>query len=154
MRLLARREYSERELRQRLRSKPRSRRNSGRSDAASCDALDTGSVDTIVDDVVKTLRDQGALSNTRFIDALVRRRMDKGYGPMRIRMELQQHGIDDVLIDEALSQTSEYWLAKMHALCDRKFPEAVADRTDWNRRARFFASRGFPADLIYRVLAP
>ena len=28
----------------------------------------------------------------------------------------------------------------------------AADRSEWNRQARFLAGRAYPSDLIYRVL--
>ena len=56
-------------------------------------------------------------------------------------------------MDAYLTHDAEHWLSLAeHALAKRfKVPEVV-DHQDWNRRARFLAGRGFPADLIYRTL--
>ena len=66
------------------------------------------------------------------------------------------HGFHDLTLhhkDEVLTQSTDYWLGLAERARRKKFGgPAPASRDDWNRQARFLAQRGFPADLIYRVL--
>jgi regulatory protein len=133
VRLLARREHSTDELRRKLK-----RRGYGPA---------------TIDAVVTTLRRTESVSDARFAESFVRVRSERGQGPLRIRAELRERGVTDVLVDEVLTTTSEFWLERAHRARVKRFgEEAPATRDDWNRQARFLSQRGFPADLIYRAL--
>ena len=83
----------------------------------------------------------------------MRSRIGRGYGPIRIRQDLYQRGIDDDLIDSELTCSTERWLELAQTVREKRFsPTEPGDRNVWNAQARFLARRGFPADLIYRVL--
>ncbi len=99
--------------------------------------------------VVAKLQSDGLQSEQRFAAAMVRRRVERGYGPIYIRQELRQRRVDDDVTEAELTQTGEYWLGQAHLALQKKF----ANRgEEWDARARFLARRGFPADLIYRAL--
>jgi regulatory protein len=133
LRLLGQREHSLRELKDKLARK----------------GVDRDLAALVADD----LRGRGLQSDARFAEALVHSRVNRGHGPVRIRQELAQRGIDDTVADEVLTNTAAHWLTLAVEVRDRKFGSAPpADRDDWNRQARFLAQRGFPSDLIYRVL--
>jgi regulatory protein len=133
VRYLAAREHSRRELEQKL-----ARRGH-----------DAGLVGEVLDE----LRRDGLQSDERFLESYLRSRVARGYGPMAIRAELRSRGIGDDALDDAITRSDEYWLAVAEQARAKRFGEAdPADRADWNRQARFLSRRGFPADLIYRVL--
>jgi regulatory protein len=133
LRLLGQREHSVRELTAKLTGK----------------GIDAATARLVVDD----LRGRGLQSDARFAEAFVHSRVGRGHGPIRIRQELGQRGIGDDLADELLTRTGGYWLELAQHTRSRKFGDAApADRDAWNRQARFLARRGFPSDLIYRVL--
>lgn len=133
LRLLGQREHSQRELKDKLERK----------------GIDRALAELVVDD----LRGRGLQSDARYAEALVRSRVERGHGPVRIRQELRQRGIDEAVADDVLTTTDAHWLTQAVAVRARKFgDDAPADRDDWNRQARFLAQRGYPADLIYRVL--
>lgn len=136
VRLLASREHSVREL-------------TGKLQAKGVDAATAG---LVVDD----LRGRGLQSDTRFAESFVRSRLGRGHGPVRIRQELIQRGIEESLVDEALAESADDatdWQALACEARARKFGDALPrDRNDWGRQARFLARRGFPTDVIYRVL--
>jgi regulatory protein len=129
VRLLGQREHSARQLVAKL------QRKGFAADVARC--------------AVEQLGAQDLQSDRRFAEALTHRRIESGYGPMFIRSELRECGIDDELIDEMLTRSGEFWLAVAHRAHARKFGERPAP---WDTRARFLARRGFPSDLIYRTL--
>jgi regulatory protein len=76
--LLARREHSKRELVIKLR-------------ARNCP-------DKIITTVVEQLTEEGMQSETRFAESFVRSRIDRGVGPLRIRAELMERGVDDEVV--------------------------------------------------------
>ena len=75
MGLLARREHSARELSHKLKSRD--------YDEVSIQA------------VIESLIDEGLQSDDRFAEQFTRSRVEKGYGPIRIRQELRERGIAD-----------------------------------------------------------
>jgi len=133
VRLLAGREHSVRELRQKLCAR--------------------GHDESLVDDVLRSLCERNLLSESRFIESFVRSRAERGQGPMRIRAELRERGIDDERIDACVTRAADYWLERLERVRVKRFGVgAPATRDDWNRQARFLAQRGYPSDLIYRAL--
>ena len=103
--------------------------------------------------VLSSLQEQGLQSDQRFVEVFVRSRVGKGYGPIRIRQDLYQRGIDDELIDAELTCSADRWVELARAVREKRFSQTEpGDRDVWNTQARFLARRGFPADLIYRVL--
>ena len=129
IRLLARREHSVDELRRKLKRR--------------------GYAGATIDAVVTSLRDVESVSDVRFAQSFVRVRSARGQGPLRIRAELRERGVTDVLADEVLTVASEFWLARARKARTKRFGEAApATREDWHRQARFLAQRGYPGDLI------
>ena len=85
MDFLARREHSEQELRQ-------------KAEGAHDDDADE------VEAVLRQLKDEGLQSDERFTEAYVHHRVNAGIGPLKIRYELRQKGIDESLADAILSR--------------------------------------------------
>ena len=90
LRLLARREHSALELRHKLAS-----RN-----------VD----DAVIDSLVAELAARGLLSDLRFADAYARGRYERGFGPVRIRAELQERGVAGDLVGEILTGLDGDWV--------------------------------------------
>ena len=133
VRMLAQREHSVQELTTKLRSK--------------------GVAVALATLVVDDLRGRGLQCDERFAEAFVHSRVRRAQGPIRIREELRQRGIGDDIADAVLTESGEYWLELAAATRAKKFgTEPPLDRDDWSRQARFLARRGFPSDLVYRVL--
>lgn len=133
LRMLAAREHSVQELQRKLTAK----------------GHEAAQIERVLDE----LRAQNLQSDARFAEGYVRARSAKGFGPMRIRQGLFERGINDELVDAYLTQGAEHWLdLAEHALVKRFKSSDVTDHQEWNRRARFLAGRGFPADIIYRTL--
>lgn len=142
LRLLGRREHSRLELKRKL---------TGREGALKP-----------IDAVLDQLEQEGLLHEARFVEAYVAERLDKGFGPLRIRAELQTRGIGEALIDryvridddtcfELLCLADSRWLG-LNQRPLRDEPEVDACRRETAKRARFLESRGFPAHLIARLL--
>jgi regulatory protein len=131
--LLSSREHSRRELKRKL--------------------LARGHPDAQVESLLDDLCDRALLSDERMAEIYVNERVRKGFGPVRIRQELRQRGLDDDLIEPHLDRSTEDWLDRMAAAHDKKFgPGRAVDAKERARRARFLAYRGFSADLIAAFL--
>src|SRR3989338_5101884 len=62
----------------------------------------------------------GFQSDSRYVQSMLRHRIQQGYGPMRIRQDLQAAGIDPVFIDEALQSEAENWIDYARILWQKK----------------------------------
>lgn len=133
LRLLASREHSRRELERKL--------------------LARGYEAAILVGVLDALTETGLLSDERMAEAYVAGRLRKGFGPLRLRQELRERGLNDDLIGPVIDRSPSDWLDLMSRVAARKFgPGPVTDRKELARRARFLEYRGFPPDLVGRYL--
>lgn len=90
------------------------------------------------------------LSDERFAESLVRHRTGQGYGPLRIRMELERQGID---AGSYLVPYVDAWPEIARRAYAKHFGTATAtDMKDRARRARYLEGRGFTHDVIRAVI--
>jgi len=135
VRSLGRREHGRRELERKLMSK--------RHDPA------------LIARVLDYLIEHDLQSESRYVEAYVRSRIRKGYGPVKIRQELSSRGVGEESESELeleLTQSAEFWIEVAETVLEKKFGRVPADRDDWHLQARFLSRRGFPSDLIFRAL--
>ena len=102
--------------------------------------------------VVAELKQDGSLSDQRFTDAFIHNRIQRGYGPQRIRQELLERGIGEENIHTALDEGNHDWMARIIEVHTRKF--GIPLPTDYRERARqsrFLQYRGFTGDQIRRL---
>ena len=118
-----------------------------------------GCPEAVVAEVLEGLRENGAQSDERFAAALARRRVERGYGPLYIRAELKDRRVDEALAEDALNQPPAYWSEVATRALAKKFPSrdegelgATGKDANYAAQARFLARRGFPSELIYRLL--
>jgi regulatory protein len=105
-----------------------------------------------VEAVVSDLIADGLLSDSRFAEAFVHSRFQKGSGPQKIHAELRQRGIDDDLISASLESVSEQWLQRVREVREKKYgPQLPQDFRERNRQMRFLQQRGFTSGQIYAV---
>lgn len=129
LRLLARREHSQAELRTKL---------SGRNFDAET-----------VAQALQACAEQGLQSDARFTEAYVNMRINHGYGPLRIYGELHQRGIGAELIRRYLDMPEEFWQEKLAELRQKKYKgERAIDYSARAKQMRFFQQRGFSVEQI------
>lgn len=127
--MLARREYSQRELRARL---ERAGCDDGESESALC-----------------RLREQHYQDDDRFGAMVVRTRVGQGYGPDRIRAELRSHGLSDGAIRGLLDGAEADWHAIARAQVRKKYGgKPPVDHAERGKRAAFLLRRGFAAATV------
>ena len=132
LRLLGRREYSRRELEQRFQ-----RQTKAEMLQAALDQLEA----------------DGYLSDQRFVESFVRTRVAQLHGERRIRHELRQKGIADVLVDAELQVQAPDWQAMASALVMKRFGvEPAADDKVLARRIRALMNQGYDWEQVRLAL--
>ncbi len=104
-----------------------------------------------LDDLLAWLEAQGFLSDTRFAESLVRRRMER-YGNSRIKQELRNHQLTDVLPDGAMQELIDNEAARAYEVWERKFGELAVDPKERARQMRFLQQRGFSSEVIRKIV--
>jgi len=132
MDLLARREHGRVELSRKLRLR--------------------GAPAELIEPALDRLADEGLLSEARYLESFVRMRGNAGYGPLRIREELSQRGLARDAIEQALRNSGFDWNAQLLEIWQSKFGVLPSDQRDKARQGRFLSYRGYPLDMIGRLL--
>lgn len=124
IRLLARRDHSQAELRRKL--------------------LERGHAQLPVEDVLAGLAANGLQSDQRFAEAYVRSALNRGYGEHKIRAALAQRGVASHLASSLLNIGDEEWRRLAAAALRKRFRGAPArGRAEAAKRLRFLLGRGF-----------
>lgn len=133
--LLARREHSALELQHKL-------------------AQRGGAAATIAQ-VVQTLQAEGWQDDARFAEVYASSRFDKGYGPLRLRRDLQQCGVADIVVTAVLADFADQWSARLQRLRRRRFGESLPTTpAEQARQIRFLRQRGYTMDQIMPLFKP
>lgn len=168
---LSRREYSRQELRRKLleANGPRGARRSASDDDAAealAEALtldgpfaDPAAVaaalppapptEADIDQVLDWLESHRYLSDERFVESRLHARSQR-HGSLRIRQELSRHGVE--MTPEQSARLRETEVDRARDVWRRKFGTLATDPRERARQARFLAARGFPADVVRRIV--
>ena len=130
--LLARREHSTLELRQKLKHR--------------------GFSEVDVEDVVEQLLTNNLLSDERFTETYINMRKHRGFGPLRIANELRERGVGADLIDQYLDKNSAEWRVVMQRQYAKKYgDEQAGDYAEKAKRAKYVQNRGFPLGWVFKL---
>ena len=130
--LLARREHSYKELHQKLLVR----------------GFETDEIEVCLGKLIA----EDLLSNERFAEAYVRMRSRNGFGPIRIRQELVQRGIDESLAQALLYGSEIDWCVIATDVDQKKFTSLeTSTMMQWAKRVKFLTYRGFEHDQINHV---
>ena len=107
-----------------------------------------------IEQTIIELQQGGWLSDERFAEAYIRMRQMKGFGPIRIAMELNERGVKESIVDDYLQADDEAWQQGLERQYLKKYKNRlIADYNDKAKRIRFLQYRGFPLDAIYQVVS-
>jgi regulatory protein len=135
--LLARRDYSTRDLRAKLKER--------------------GYLEHAIEPVLIDLEETRKLDDARYGASVVASRSRRALGPARIRQELTRKGVTPETIDQALAggdgeQAPDFIQLARQARARKFGPELPTDWKERARQARFLQYRGFSNDHIRAVL--
>ena len=107
----------------------------------------------LLEQVLDQLRRDGLQSDERFCESFVESRINKGQGPVRIRLDLKERGISPELVERYLEVYDGEWRDLLRQVHDAKFGQGqVREGRELARRARFLEYRGFPGEMIRSFL--
>ncbi len=133
VRLLARREHSADEIRQKLAKRE----------------FDADEIAT----AVLELQQGDWQSDERFAEAYVRSRRLRGFGPVRIASELRERGVDELIANRYLYADNAIWLQTLEQEYRKKYHgTGFDDYQEKAKRMRFLQYRGFSIDQINEVI--
>lgn len=133
--LLSKRDYSEKQLRSKLKMK-------------EYEAVE-------IDEAIAKAQEHNWQSDERFCRAFIRYRSQQGIGPRRLKQELKMKGVAEYLISEAMDYAEEEEEIDFYEIAERVF-ERKRPRV-WDIKAkqkmwRFMVSRGFYQDHFSHLM--
>ncbi|SHE23065.1 regulatory protein RecX [methanotrophic endosymbiont of Bathymodiolus puteoserpentis (Logatchev)] len=107
-----------------------------------------------IDLVISELAEQGLQSDARFAESYARSRVHRGFGPLRIKTELQQRGVGDCYFDMAVEDIAGSWQALLMQVYEKKYgaSSSTIDIKELLKRSRFLQQRGFSTEMIRELL--
>jgi regulatory protein len=129
--LLARREHSRAEL--------------GRKLARHAEEGDD--LDALLDDLER----EGLLSNARYAETLAHARAGR-HGSLRLKADLRDKGVPEAEMSEVLDAARAADLEAARTVWTKKFGEPPKDAAERAKQMRFLAGRGFPPEVIRKVM--
>lgn len=105
----------------------------------------------IVTPVLERLVEDSLLSDWRFAENYLMFRSRKGFGPRRIRKELEQRGVAEDIITHAFKQASLNWQDMVQQVWQKRFGILPATVLDKAKQFRFLLYRGFDEQVINRL---
>lgn len=132
MNWLARRDYTQHEIAVKLKSK--------------------GYESPVIDELLTAFSQAGLINEARFTENFIHWRRNKGYGPMRISMELRLRGIPDEMIAEHLQITDNAWSLEAQRVWRKRFKaNSLKNIKEKAKQQRFLQQRGFTREQINSV---
>ena len=137
LRLLARREHSRGELRNKLLLRVRA----------------TNRAASRIETVLDKLTSEGFLDEARFAKSYIRLSLEKGWGKVKIVYYLRSKGVADTHIQNCLEGYDErFWNDRAYELFQKKFGKVARDPAARAGQQRFLAGRGFSYDQIKEAM--
>lgn len=107
-----------------------------------------------VDDVVWRLREENLQSDERYTEAYVRARAARGFGPIKIRLELSARGVSDAIVRTHFASLPEsFWQSAIQTAWHKKyrgqFDGSINEKA---KSVRYLQYKGFAHDDIYNMI--
>ena len=103
--------------------------------------------------VLQECLDHNYLNDARFSEVYWRSRARKGFGPIKIRMELKHKGISAQLIDQGMQQEELDFDTVVKRVYEKKYKgKTIEDFKDKMKRQNYLYQRGFDRHYIDVVI--
>ena len=131
--LLARKEYSQAALEEKLKLK--------------------GYHNATVARVLLKLKEDGLQSDERFASCYARSRIERGCGPVRIQYELQNYGIPAEIIVQIIDEYKEEWVETAKKIKTKKFGNKISTSLNEQiKQKKFLLYKGFDFEIIKKAM--
>lgn len=98
---------------------------------------------------------EGLQSDERYTESYIHHRINRGYGPVHIRRELQQRGVTDEMVEHVFDALDVDWTRAIQTVREKKFGSGMpTDFRERSRQSRFLQYRGFSGEQINRLFRP
>jgi regulatory protein len=104
-----------------------------------------------LDALLDGLEREGLLSDARYAETVGHARSGR-YGSLRLKQELREKGVPEALVSRTVATAREQDLAACRAVWLKKFGALAGDLKEKSRQYRFLIGRGFPAEVVARVV--
>ena len=91
------------------------------------------------------------INDGRAVDSIVHRRSGK-LGAARVKQELAAKGLSGEAVAQALADLRETESSRAQEVWRKKFGQAPQDPQERARQMRFLITRGFPAEVVRRIV--
>ncbi len=133
IRLLTRREHSQRELQNKLLAK--------------------GFDPSVTQSIIDGLAEEGWQSDERFAESYTRYRIRKGFGPVKISFELWKKGVERFDLDPVVLDLDENWFDLLAQVYNKKYTDnTICNQKEWQKCSRFLIQRGFSHEMVNAFL--
>ena len=106
----------------------------------------------ILEEEINKLVEEGLIDNERFAEQYIRSRSSKGYGPLRIELDLKQKGIDETISKPLINDTD--WTGLALKVLKKKVGDQLPDKTkELLKIKKFLSYRGFNFSHIGKALS-
>jgi regulatory protein len=107
----------------------------------------------LIEDELTRLVEERFQDDDRFAESYIRYRAGSGYGPVKIKLELNQRGVNESISGAALDRSAIDWFERGRSVWQKKFGNVASDYKERARHARFLQYRGFTSDQISVLLS-
>lgn len=116
-----------------------------------------GYEDSLVSVALEQLQANNLQCDQRYTEAYIRSRSNRGFGPNKIKIELNQKWIDEGLvlatIHSLLEEGELDWRQIIQDEYQKKYRNTVPNNyNEWTKRARFLQGRGFTFEQINAII--
>lgn len=101
---------------------------------------------------ISLCQQQNYQSDERFTQQFVNMKVNKGYGPLVIRQQLNQHGIKPGIVAEFIQHSDEFWVKQAKQVWNKKYQRQGTNAKEIASQKRFLYYRGFEMAHINQVL--
>lgn len=101
---------------------------------------------------IDRLDEEGWQSDERFAESYTRHRIKKGFGPLKINYELRQRGIEGFDFEPIVLELADSWFQLLVLLYEKKYLEkGCLSQKEKQKRSRFLQQRGFSHEMIHSL---
>jgi regulatory protein len=114
--------------------------------------LEKGYDSGVVAPLIEALRAEKLVDDERYVENFVAYRAARGQGPVRVRLQLRQKGLEGELVEERLAAYPD-WMLHLREVQTKKFGAAQpSNYSEKHRQARFLSYRGFTGAQVRSAL--
>lgn len=101
--------------------------------------------------LLAALEQENLLSNERYAETLANARASR-HGSLRLKADLRDKGVPEAIVADVVRTARDNDLASARSVWSKKFGHPPADAVERAKQMRFLAGRGFPLDVVRRVV--